>query len=522
MSSDAFAIDTNGDGYCFRNGCKTPYKKNFIEKGEIDDLEIIEDVKELEEPKGKITFKHIPLRGISLRTMEFYDLKTKLIDDTPFETGFFYPELKKYKFRRHGENIAKRDRFHTDSGLSSPGLWGKDRFDTGSKDSVTICEGHFDAPSVYEMVGGITAAVSVNSSSSALRDITQDREWVNSFKKIIILFDNDGPGEEAVKQVVTSGLFDYNKLYICKLSKHKDANDYLISGDVEDFRKVWKNSRRYTPDNIISTFSEIERALEESQEDLLAEYPWKFLNDNLYGIHKGDFIVFKGDEGIGKTETFRAIEHFTLKTTGVPIGIIHLEEDNATTIKGLVGYELNIPATLPDSGLTKEDILKGYRNLVKDDEGRVHIYSSFETEDETIFLDNVRFLASAAGCKLILLDHITWLATGMDNEDERKKLDRLSQKLKLLAKELKIAIIIISHTNDDGKTRGSRNISKAANTVIHLSRDKLHLDPLQRNILNFDIEKARLGGKSGPSVGKAIFNNITGKLESYNNNVDHN
>src|SRR5690606_38686568 len=126
---------------------------------------------------------------------------------------------------------------------------------------------------------------------------------------------------------------------------------------------------------------------------------------------------------------------------------------------------------LPDCGLSREDILSGYRRAVQDTEGRVHIHSSFDIEDEDGFLGNIRFLAGAAKCRFIFLDHISWLATGMQDDDERKKLDRLSQKLKLLAKELRFCLIEISHVNDDGKTRGSRNITKVANTVIDLSRD---------------------------------------------------
>src|SRR5690606_11056887 len=97
--------------------------------------------------------------------------------------------------------------------------------------------------------------------------------------------------------------------------------------------------------------------------------------------------------------------------------------------------------------------------------------SSFELEDETVFLDNIRFLATVANCDFIFLDHITWLATGLDQEDERRKLDRISQKLKLLAKELRICIVMVTHTNDDGRTRGSRNIETVTNTMIHLTRD---------------------------------------------------
>jgi len=360
------------------------------------------------------------------------------------------------------------------------------------------------------MTRGNTAAVSIHSSVSARADCIRSRDYINSFDKIYLCFDNDEPGQKATREV--AGLFDFHKVYQVKFHKHKDANEYLEKGLQDEFLECWKHARRFAPDNIISTFDEIERSLADSKEDQIGTYPFRNLNTALYGLHQGEVVVFKGPEGIGKTEVFRAIEHHLLKTTNHPVGIIHLEEDNGTTVKAIAGYELKAPAVLPDAGISQKDILEGYKKAVKDDEGRVHIYSSFETEDEEVLIDNIRFLVAAAGCKFIFLDHISWLGTGLVDDDERKKLDRISQKLKLLAKELKFCLIMISHVNDEGKTRGSRNITKVANTVIDLSRDLVSVDSIQRSTIYFVVEKARLGGRTGPA-GRSIFDSMTGRLE---------
>lgn len=57
-----------------------------------------------------------------------------------------------------------------------------------------------------------------------------------------------------------------------------------------------------------------------------------------------------------------------------------------------------------------------------------------------------------------------------------------------MAEELGFALIEISAINDDGKTRGSRNISKSADNVVMLSRDNQSFDPVVRSTLNFVIE----------------------------------
>lgn len=480
-SSDAFCLRIDGSGFCF--SCH----KNFNDVGSEDRLE------------GQIEYDYRPWRSISRRTMEFYGVQTKLHGGREFEIAFPYTDA--FKIRPW-----EGKKFNIVGAFKDSGLFGQDRFDPGSKDSITIFEGEPDALSGFEILRGRSACVSLKSGAgSAFSDCVKHWEYINSFPKIYICFDNDEPGQTAVRAI--AGLFDFKKTYHVKFHKRKDANEYLEANEADEFEATWLAAKRFVPDNIISSFSDIATALDGIQEDQLGTYPFPKLNDNLYGLHAGEVIVVKAPEGVGKTEFFRALEHHLLITTAHPIGIIHLEEDNGTTIKAIAGYELEVPAVLPDCGLSKEDILQGYKKAVRDDEGRLHIHSSFDVEDEEAFLGNIRFLVSAAGCRFIFLDHISWLATGMADEDERKKLDRISQKLKLLAKELRFCLVEISHVNDDGKTRGSRNITKVANTVIHLDRDLTG----GSQAVSIMIEKARLGGRTGPS-GLAFFDRSTGKL----------
>lgn len=488
-SSDAYAINADGSGHCF--SCGTHHRGDRKEQAIKTDIDKVK------------TYKYEAQRGLNENTIKFYNIKTKYEDGQAVSVGFPYPSGGA-KVRALSEK-----KFWSEGDMKKPGLFGIDKFDPGVKESITICEGEYDAPSIYEATYGKTAAVSVRGASAAVRDCIADRDKINAFKKIYICFDNDEPGQKAAREV--SSLFDFTKVYHVKFTTRKDANEYIEAGEFEALRKIWENAKRYTPDNIISSFFDIEKSLLDSKEDEIGTYPFATLNTSLYGLHRGEVIVLKGPSGIGKTEIFRAMEHHLLKTTKHGIGIIHLEEDNGTTVKAIAGYELGIPATLPDCGLSNKDIIEGYKRAVNDDDGRVHLYSSFEIEDENILLDNIRFLVTGAGCQFIFLDHITWLATGMQQEDERLKLDRLSQKLKLLAKELRFCLIMISHTNDLGRTRGSRNIENVANTIVHLERNKESADHIDRRTTYLTIVKARLGGHTGPA-GRAILDPVSGKL----------
>ncbi len=463
------------------------------------------------EKQELVEYDHWAHRGITRKTFEFLDVQTKFVDGKPVETAFEFPDGG-FRIRKMGDNVAKKDRFRSAGPMSNPGLLFKDKFDPGSKEGIVLCASGYDAASILEATGFKYAAVAVSSETVAKRDVIKDWDYVNSFKKIYICFDNDEQGHQATSEVAP--LFDYQRVYHVNLTVHKDANEYLTEGKLNELRAAIEAAGRFAPDNLISDFDAIKSALKQDKEAQIATYPFKALQKATYGIHEGEVIVVKAPEGAGKTEFFRATEHHVLKETDINIGIIHLEEDNATTIKALAGYELGAPATLPDCGLSEEDILNGYKRAVKDDAGRVHIYISFDREDESLLFNTIRFLVAAVGCKIIFFDHITWLAVGSDSEDERRKLDRISQGLKLLAKELRFALVMISHTNATGGSRGSKNIDFTANTIISISRDNKSPSDLVRRTTNFMLDKVRLGGRTGPA-GRALFEPTTGRLEDF-------
>lgn len=460
--------------------------------------------------EANIKYVRKPFRGLNDDTVKFYNILHKVVDGVETEIGFIYPNGSA-KVRS-----TKEKKFYTSGSITEAGLFGRDKFNVGSRRTVTITEGEIDAATMYQVLGGNSACVSVQSASTAFRDCKLDYEWLNSFEKIILAFDGDEPGQKASRAVAS--LFDFNKVHHLKFEKYKDPNEFIHNeakvNDSAELASIWSNAKKYTPDHIISNFSEIAESLKEAREETLGTYPHPTLQNALYGLHRGEVIVFKGMEGIGKTEVIRSIEYHLLKTQpDIKIGVIHLEEDKATTIRGVAAYESGIPYNIPDTGASEAEILASYKRAVGDREDRLYIYTMFGGDEPDEVLESIRFLVSKGGCDVIFLDHITMLVTGSENDDERRKLDYISTKLKKMAKELKFCLVMISHVNDDGKTRGSRNITKVANTVIHMTRDLQAVDELERNTTTLKIEKARqAGSRTGPG-GRFIYDAGTCQLK---------
>ena len=439
-------------------------------------------------------------RSLSAKTQQFYGAY--------FDVA---PDGEPKRFTCTHANGSKRIRnvqdksFFSSGPINEGGLFGKERFNAGSAKAITVTEGYEDAMAVYQMLGSKYPVVSVRSASTAKKDCKLDYEFLNSFEKIYLCFDNDEPGRKA-KQDVAS-LFDFNKIYDVPLTKYKDANDYLVNKESASFQNIWYNSKRFLPKGILSSFSEFDKALDEEEDQVpVATFPFPTWQSMFYGIRPEIYLV-TAQEGQGKTEVFRAIENHLLESTNNKIGIIHLEEPKTRTIKGIAGYKLKLPVHLPTVEVSKEDIKKAYREAIKYDD-RVHIYSRFGSDDPDVILDTIRFLVSVCDCRFIFLDHITMIVTGLEGEDERKKLDYISTKLDMMVEELRFTLFLISHINDDGKTRGSRNISKVAHNHVRIERNIISSDPVERNTTICTIFKNRFGAETGPA-GKLFFDKET-------------
>jgi twinkle protein len=438
------------------------------------------------------TMQVLPWRGVSRDTMGHYGVRTK-VDKNGHPRAIVFPYGNGRTKIRHLEEKV----FYTGGQLSSDTgyLFGRDRFAAGSARAITITEGEIDALSVYQMLGSKYPVVSVSGASSARQDCTKDFDFLNSFEKIYLCFDNDEPGQKAVQAVAS--LFDFNKVYHVRL-EFKDANEYLVKGRQEEFVKLWWAAKRFLPEGVISSQAEFDQIIDEDERKDSVPYPFSRLQDMTYGIRTREVNLLTAQEGIGKTEILRAIEYHLLTTTDANIGIIHLEEGKARTLKGLAGYELKTPVHLPDSTASKDDIKAALRRILKRDE-RVHIYTHFGSDDPDTILNSIRFMAGACNCKYVFLDHITMVVTGLQAEDERKALDYISTRLAMMVEELDFALFLVSHVNDDGLTRGSRNISKVCDLHIHLDRDITAPTQAERNKTYLTIRKNRFAGKTGPA-----------------------
>lgn len=472
-SSDAYFTYDDGHGYCF--SCQ--YYFNPAKGGEDE---------------GN-SFEYLPWRGIEKECFRKYAVLTKIDrEGRPISVGFPYPN-KSTKIRTMDEKV-----FYW-VGDSEAGLFGLDRFQAGGHQSVIITEGELDAISLHQVTG--VPAVSVRSSSSAVADVTSARSWLAAYERIYLALDNDAVGREATRNIAR--LFDFNKLYHIKFTNRKDANEFLQHGEGHQLRNLFYNSRKYLPEEVINSSEEFRRILSEPRKAGVS-YPFPTLTKMTYGIRTGETVVIKAPEKVGKTALMHSILHHLLKETDDNVGAIFLEEPKARLLQSIAGLELRRPVHLADCDCSSDQIYSALEKVLGRDE-RLHIYSHFGTDDPTVLLDTIRFLVTTRNCRYILFDHITMAVTGLANErDERRALDFLATRLEMMVKELDFALIMVSHVNDEGQTRGSRYITKVSDITIDASRNTMSVDEKTRRTIKLAVPFNRYCFMTGPA-GDIVF-----------------
>ena len=390
-SSDAYHTYDDGHGYCYSCGTYFPPQGTTV---------------------NDYTYEYLPWRGVSANTFAFYDTITKIDKDgKPISIGYKYPNGS-FKIR-----LRDKKEFYSLGDISKAGLFGRDKFSAGAHKYVCITEGELDALSLYQALGNIPV-VSVQSSGTAHRDCTLDRAFLASFERIYIAFDSDGQGKDARK--VVASLFEHSKIWTINFSKYKDANGYLEIGEVDELRNLFRNARKYLPDNLISSIQDFSHILQTPPRQGMS-YPFPSLTKMTYGIRKGESVLFTALEGVGKTEVMNQIEAHLLQELpdDESVGAIYLEQPKDRHLQALAGILLRKPAHLPESGASPLEAIEAIKNLVRVDD-RLFIYTSFGSDDPDNILDTIRFLVNGLKCNYILLDHIKY-GTGRPRRGGRTK-----------------------------------------------------------------------------------------------------
>lgn len=416
-------------------------------------------------------------------------------------------------FDKDNKHVANKIRFPgkefiVQGDFKAATLFGQQAFPAGSAKQITITEGQDDAMAVFEMQGQQYPAVSVASASSAKKDIANNFEYLNSFDSIVLAFDNDEPGRLAAD--VVAGMFKPGKVRVLKFQDHKDANEYLMAGKSREFGKEWWAAAPFTPMGL-KYGSQLWDEVKEQRKYETVPYPYKNMNYMTYGIRLSEVVLLTAHTKVGKTTLLKEIATELLAKAKKEYGVggLFLEESNTDTALGLMSIAANKPLHLPDirEGVAEEELRELFDKAVNTD--RLVLWDHFGSNTIEGVLDKIRHM-HALGCKYIILDHLSIIVSDQSG-DERKQLDEISTKLKMLCMELNIAVIAVIHQSRSGQIRGSAGPEQIANITIKMSRDLEEPDEWRRNVVKLVVQYNRFCGRTGP-CGYLMYDPVTGRL----------
>lgn len=515
--SDNMARYDDGHGYCFVCG--------HYESGRTGNM-AGERKKERGAGRAFIPLKGeaMPLsaRKLSRETCALFDYEVgRQADGTPCQ-------IASYRSGDNGTDVVaqhvrmpgKQFRWRGDASARLQ-LYGQHLWKPGGK-RVVVTEGEIDCLTVSQLQGNRWPVVSLpNGASAAVKAFMNNLEWLESFGTVVLAFDMDEPGRKACRDC--AALLSPGKALIAELPA-KDANEALLAGKTRELMDALWNARPWRPDGILSGADLWEDVRTPPPRGY--EVPWPRMNDMLQGFRLGELYLFTAGSGIGKSTLVHELAHVFHLHHGLPLGILALEENPRRTALRHLSLYLDRPLHLPDvlTAVPEEELRKAFDAVLAYD---WHIYRHFGSSNIDGLLSRIRYMAVALGCKVVVLDHISIVVSGLDTgaaegESERKTIDLLMTRLRSLIEELNIMVLAVSHLKrpekgqsyNEGRAvrltdlRGSGALEQLSDVVISLERDQQGEEP-NRSLVR--VLKNRPTGVTGPAD-VAIYTPETGRL----------
>jgi len=508
----------DGSSYYFCYKCNKPLKRNKkpVEAHQsISTAEVLSIHPKAQKDAGEPVFKPqgISDRNIKQSTLEKYGVKIT-------QNGEHYYPYGKDVHKIRGKN----KNFRWSGGGDKKPLFGMDVYQAGCAKIITVVEGELDALAGCQMLSGDNKlrfpVVSVRDGcASAVKSCKDAYEYLSSFSQIVFCFDNDDVGQKA--QLECAELFP-NKAKMMKMRKgYKDACDYSTDSAFKHFTEDWWASQVYMPDGIVKG-KDLKSLVLEPLQKSIAIYPYGGLNDLTGGIRSSELVCITAGSGLGKSQFLREIVYKLLKATEENIGLMFLEESVKRTALSIMSLDAMKPLHLNETEATQEEKQVAFDATLGT--GRLFLFDSFGSTSVDNIINRVRYMAKALDCKFIFLDHISIVVSDQQQGDERRALDEITTKLRMLCQECDITLFAVSHLrrppgtgHEEGavtslsQLRGSGAIGQLSDMVFGLERHSQADDVTERHTTRVRVIKNRYSGLTGKACA-LYYDRSTGRM----------
>ena len=434
----------------------------------------------------------LPKRGISERICEKYKVYR---DDGTLRFHYYSSDGVLL-----GAKVKTIDKQFTYEGKSDGSFFGQHLFPSKGK-RVVITEGELDALSLHECFPTWPHVSLPTGAAGAKKACQRNLEWLQGYEEIVLWFDDDEPGRQAVQ--AAASVLPPQKVKIAKaIGGYKDASDALQAKDFNAIERAIYDAKPYRPDGIVDGKNILELVTTPNPPSN-NDYQVDGLNKLLHGIRYGELVTITAGSGIGKSSFCRELATSLLQN-GERVGYLALEESNRRTALGLMSAAVGQSLHLGNH--SKETLEQAYQQTLAG--WNLFLYDGWGSVDPDIIYNRIEYLASGLDVKVVFLDHLSILMSGLDG-DERRMIDQTMTRLRSLVERTGISLFLVSHlrrTQSDqnheeggrvtlGQLRGSAAIAQLSDAVIALERNQQ--SGSEQSLTTVRVLKNRYSGEVG-------------------------
>jgi len=515
-SSDGRAIREDGSSFCFV--CSTNFKLKEDTYNMYEPEQQVYSRETVEEVKNYSSFA-LKSRGISQQVVDHFQVKMS-VDSDGKPLAHFYPYMK------DGRIVAYKTRtlpktFSAIGDMKETELFGQSQ--CGGGKTLVVTEGELDAMAMaqanLEKYNRIFPVVSLPNGAQSLKALLLNRDYLNQFESVILMFDMDEVGQASISEAAR--MVGIGKVKIAKLPE-KDPCEVLQKKGANELINCMWNAQQWSPAGVLMGEAIWER-FQERKNIKSVPYPpcLSGLNDKLEGIRHGEITLFTSGTGSGKSTVIKEIILDLLENTEEKVGLISLEESVGDTAEKLISMSLK-KSILGPPPISDEELREGFDKVFADE--RLVLLDHQGSVSDDSLLDKIEYMA-LMGCKYLVLDHITIaVSEGNGKLSGNEAVDKLMSDLLKIVKQNNVWLGLISHLRkSQGKSfeegelpsiddiKGSGSIKQISFDIIAFARNLIAEEEYERNTIKLRVLKSRFTGRTG-DAGSASFNPKTSRL----------
>jgi replicative DNA helicase len=217
------------------------------------------------------------------------------------------------------------------------------------------------------------------------------------------------------------------------------------------------------------------------------------------GLQNGDYIILGARPSVGKTALALAVARHAAKTKRV--GFLSLEMSDTALIKRYLCAEANVPLNSVRSGCLSPRMMADLSNAGQALVGTPLFFADAPNMGIADLISEGRILRKREKIDILIIDYIGLISPGKTDAPRWEQFSAISQKIKSLARELKIPILALSQLRREAEgkrpsladLRETGSIEQDADVIMFLHKDEKEQGQEGRDPLTLILAKQRNG-----------------------------